>query len=132
MRHSEKTYRVHFSPAQERACKLRRRLAAGLLSPERAMPDLVELLYGDDYTACTVAAQVLGEHGGPEAILPLIDTLLWHDEEQRYFSRQLRCAAVEALERLGRDNEMAANAILAARWDPDPAVAERATSVTFH
>ena len=41
-------------------------------------------------------------------------------------------AAVAALERIGID-ETARGALLAARWDPDPAVAERArAAVSFH
>lgn len=127
-RHTDKTFRVHFTAAQDRVCTLRRRLAAGLLTPAQAAHDLVAVLYGEDYTACVVAAHTLGEHGGPEAIPPLVETLLWTDEGQRYFSRQLRCAAIDALQRIGGDDDMVMNALLATRWDPDPDVAERASN----
>ncbi len=127
MPHRDKTFRVHFTAAQERACTLRRKLSAKVISPERATPELIEILYGEDYTACVVAARTLGEHGDETALMPLIETLLRNDEAHPYFSRQLRCAALEAVARVGHQDEMAKRALHAARWDPDPEVAQRAT-----
>jgi hypothetical protein len=130
MRHLEKTYRVHFTRAQERVCTLRRRLAAGLLPPGEAMTDLVAILYGEDYTASVIAALALGEHGTADAIVPLVETLLWSDDDHRFLSRQLRCAALHALDRIGRGDDLAENALFAARWDHDSEVAERARGLT--
>ena len=126
MRHVDKTYCVSFTPSQSSACRLRRRIQAGLAMPEYAVPELVELLYGEDYTASTVAADVLGELGRPEAVLPLIETVLWNDAESRYFNRRLRCAAIEALLRLGPTDDLVSRTLQAATHDPDPEIREAA------
>lgn len=125
MRHADKTFRLNFTIEQDRACTLRRRLCAGLIATAEAAPELIEILYADDYTASLVAARTLGEHACADGILPLIESALLIDREQRYFSRQLRSTALEALGRIEAPPDLASmvlNTFVAATRDPEPAV----------
>ncbi len=103
------------------------------MSPEDAVPELVTLLFCADYTVSVVATATLGTHGGKDAVLPLVETVLWASadtgsHQDRYFVRQLRCAAVNALKR-HTDDATAVNALRAATWDPDPEVAGTAAAL---
>ncbi len=123
-RHLDKTFRISFTSMQDRACTLRRRLAAGLSAAD-GIAELIGILYGDDFTASTVAATTLGDHGSEQAILPLVETVLWTDPEQMYFSRQLRSAAIVALGKLDVPDDLAtivAHTLLAATRDRDPVI----------
>ncbi len=78
-----------------------------------AVPALVRKLQGDDYWATTWAARALGRMGGraPEAIPALVELL--SDP-----SRDIRAAAMQALERIGHLDAVA-DAVAKARNDED-------------
>jgi hypothetical protein len=123
MSHREKSFQPHFSRQQAAACSLRQRIAQGLVQGERAVADACAVLYDGDYTASTLAAELLGLSGSSAAIAPLVETVLHADAAEAFACRRLRITAIAALVRLAPDDDMAVGAFIAASRDPDQQVA---------
>ena len=109
-------------------CKLRRRLLLEPGARDVLVARLVELLYGPDAAASLLACDVLGQLGGPEGLLPLVETVLWSDPDGGELQRELRIAALEGLRAVAADDDIVVSTFLAASRDPDPEIARTATA----
>jgi hypothetical protein len=129
MAHRDKTMQPHFTPEQRAACGLRQRIAHGLVAGPDAVAPLAAILYGPDYTASTLAAELLGRTGAEEAVVPLVETVLFGDGAEPFWNRRMRLAALASLAALESDDEMVVAAFAAARHDSDAEVAAAAAAL---
>ena len=93
---------------------------------EAVVAELVAILYGEDGLAAIAACGWLAVSRSHQAILPLVETVLWSEAEAP-IERRLRLAAVEALRHLAPGDEMVVSTFLAASRDPDTVLAAEAT-----
>jgi HEAT repeat protein len=87
------------------------------------IPQLLSALHGGDYVASLLAIDRLVDHGGEDAVVPLIEAVFSNDAGGGSLSRALRCRALSALAQIAPDDDMVVGTFLAISRDPDPRVA---------
>jgi HEAT repeat protein len=95
---------------------------------DQSVRRLVSILYGADAVASLLACDVLGSRGGADAVVPLVETVLWSDPDGGALQRELRVSALAGLRELAPDDDMVVSTFMAASRDPDPDVAWPAVS----